>query len=721
MPPEPITSSRPAVPRGAWLAFLALSLLYSALAVAEMASLEATADEPTYFNSGRILLVEGWQQPIVRLHGPIPFFLNQLMVRDFPVTGYRVKDGDAALLLRGRLGLLPFAWLALALVFVWSARVFGWRSGLLCAALFALNPLMIGYGGLLAVDMVHAGAVLLCLYATWRYALAPGPLGLLAVGASLGLALGTKYLALLIVPCVGLAVVLATAAPARRARGAERARILLRAAAGGLAVGALALVVLHACYGFSVGFAPGDPAAYASRSVQRLVRLPVVGHVLALFPEPYLWGVDYQSSVGERPDWRSYADGRFGHGLKTYYLRAFLWKTPESVLLLVAWVCLRRGPAWLRGRATREERATVWLLVPTMLVVGGYLSLAKLQIGIRYVLPLYPMLFVLLGAAGLLPELRRARSLAALGVLVVGYQAVEVARDWPNLIAYFNRAAGGQAHAYRHFIDSNADWAQLGRTGIDELRASEPDTLEVLPRNSGPRFGRLAVKCPDLVRPDPEDPSRSRHWLDPIPFERHLGAAWWVFDVTPAAFEAAIARTGDERVRADFALALLGAGERERALAQVERLSPERAQPLRDLVQRLERAAQEGATAGDFDRLAQAWAAFDRYDLVEGLLRAHPRPDDSPWRLALARSIAMQHRPLEAIDVLMPHRGEDAASDMLAVALLFDARRFDEAADILERRLEGAAPEQATLLQEQLDVVRAEQRQHERFFRLDGR
>jgi len=385
MPLLQASGSFPAVGRGTWIGLALLLAFYTLLTVWEMATLDATADEPTYFNSGRIIAVEGWEQPITRLHGPIPYYANQLFVGEFPRGGYRVKDDDRGLLLRGRLGTLPFGWLALAVVFAWSLCAFGPRGALVSAGLFALNPLLLAFGGLLAVDMVHTAAVLLCLFLTWRLLVgrdelrASVLLQVVCIGATLGLAFATKYLAVLFAPFVVLATGARVAGLGWRS---GRLRALALGLGAALVTTAVAIVALHAAYGFSVATAPHDPAAYESSAVRTLVRLPLVGDVLSTFPAPWLHGVDSQAGVAEKPYRRAYVDGMYAHGEPTYYLRGFLWKTPEPVLLLTLWLLVFRVPRWLLGRGTREETALARFLVPAMLAVGVYLScFAALQIG----------------------------------------------------------------------------------------------------------------------------------------------------------------------------------------------------------------------------------------------------------------------------------------------------------------------------------------------------
>ena len=724
--PPPMRPDRPQALRRpvALLLLGALLAVYSVLAVRQMAIVGLTVDEPTYFNTGRIILASGWEHPITRLHGPLPYYANQLFAGDFPAGGFERAEDPARLVLRGRLGTLPFGWLAVIVVYLWSARVFGRGGGLVSAALFALNPLMIGYQGLLATDMVHSGAVILCLWLAWRAVLAPGAGRALAAGAGLGVAFATKYLALLVGPVVVVLVAARAFVVARGepAPGPRTGAALARAAGHGLLVTAAALVVLHASYGFRVGPASLDPGDYRSELVARLVGTPVVGPALALFPAPYLAGVDFQMEVGEGAHYTPYLNGRFAPRHATYYLWAFLLKTPELVLALTAWLLVQRLPRWLAGRGSLEERALAWTLLPPMAIALVYLSfLTGLQIGIRYVLPLYPMLFVLLGAVATAAWPRRlgARGRAAAALVLVLFHGVELARSWPNLLGYLNTLAGGQGRAYLHFNDSNADWGQLATAGLRELERTEELPFEVLSPFAGPRFGRVAIELRHLVQPDPEDLSRLRHWLLVLEPARYVGAAWWLFEATPEAFEQAVERAGDERARADLVVAHAGAGDLEAARRHLALLPPERAAPLAELLRLAETAAGDGAGREELLDAVAAWEAVGRFDRAEHLLRGRPELQGLPNHAhLLARALTKQGRLAEAIEVLEGQADLTAAGApglLLLTELYVRTNRHRDAVLVLERAAAraGGLPEP---VERRLADLRVEAEQRERYY-----
>ncbi len=609
--------------RGVVLVALAFVLVYTVLTVVQMRVVGDTVDETSYFNSGRLIREAGWIHPLTRLHGPLPYYANQLFVGAFPDGGWEEAEDPGALLFRGRLGLLPFGWLTAWVLFTWTRRVWGDRAGLLSLALFALHPTWIAYSGLLVTDVCHTATVLLCFWFLWRDLPRPSWRGALLTGIALGVSFGTKYLALLNGPLVVLAAA-GRAAWVRRHAGSSRPAATGRFFATALLVTAAAIGTLHACYGLRAGFAPPEREAYASDLIGGLVDTPVVGLFLRSFPSHYLAGVDYQMNVGEAQHLTPYLNGRFDAGHPTYYLWASFRKNPELVFALVLLGCAVFARRLASGRARFAETTTFCLLVPPVLVSGLYLSLfTALQIGVRYVLPACAAALIFAGASASTSFVARAstrRFAAGLATLTL-LGSLDLARNWPNLLGYYNVISGGQSHGYRWFSDSNTDWGQYARTGPTRLAARSP-AVELVPKFNGPRLGPVAIRLRDLVRPDPLAPSHLRHWLLTFEPVEHIGGAFWLFEPTVEEWTRRATQTQDERVRFELAVALYGADERDAALEQAALLaraprSPEEPQP--------------GVESGE-DSALPLGLRFDAF--VEGVEAARRAPESFPAFLA---------------------------------------------------------------------------------------
>jgi hypothetical protein len=82
-----------------------------------------------------------------------------------------------------------------------------------------------------------------------------------------------------------------------------------------------------------------------------------------------------------------------------------------------------------------------------------------LNIGIRHLLPVYPVLFILAGVLARARWRHRLSGTILLGALMA-WSAGEVWAVYPQTLAYFNEFAGGPKHGYHILVDSSYDWGQ---------------------------------------------------------------------------------------------------------------------------------------------------------------------------------------------------------------------------------------------------------------------
>jgi hypothetical protein len=97
--------------------------------------------------------------------------------------------------------------------------------------------------------------------------------------------------------------------------------------------------------------------------------------------------------------------------------------------------------------------------------------LTNLNVGDRYVLPVYPCLLLLCGAVW--TAARHRAVTAALVVAVVAIQCVDAMRYAPDYLSYFN-AFVSPDRSYMWLSDSNLDWGQ-GLLALREYEQAHPD------------------------------------------------------------------------------------------------------------------------------------------------------------------------------------------------------------------------------------------------------
>jgi hypothetical protein len=178
-----------------------------------------------------------------------------------------------------------------------------------------------------------------------------------------------------------------------------------------------------------------------------------------LLPEPYLYGLAFR--VASNAPVEDEAPGAFllgrlsDRGWWYYFPVTFALKTPLPLIALLA-VSL----ALLVRRRGDRASAALLLWMPAVVFTASLMA-QRLNLGHRYLLPAYPFLFTAAGAAAWTiggGASSRARRLL-LGGLLAWYAAGTLLLH-PHYLAYFNEAAGGPRHGYRHLVDSNLDWGQ---------------------------------------------------------------------------------------------------------------------------------------------------------------------------------------------------------------------------------------------------------------------
>lgn len=617
------------IPRGVRLVAAALLLVHALLIAGVGRAMGTAADESSYFNSGNIILRHGWKHNATVLQGPVPLYANQMLVPDFPSGGYDARKTPRAIVERGRLGTLPFALLSALVVFLWARRLFGEAGGLFALLLHALNPILLGYGSMLLVDAHHAAMVILTLFVLWCWLETRAPLLIPVLGLTLGFALATKYLTLFLALVVGTTVLVASA---RQARGAWQRARTATLTAGGMVL--CALLTMHALYRFHEPFASYRPDERSSDLMRTVATTPVVGQLVQAFPAPFLRGLDFQLWQGERV-WNNYMDGEIAHQHFDYFVWTVLYKTPEVVLVCAALVLVLRLPRLLRRDCPPAWRTAALVTFAYVLIAGGYLSFfTQMQLGIRYILPVYPILFLWLGAltSGLRPTGAPFVALfAAAGALL----ALDVRHNWPDLISYYNVSSGGQARAFLRFQGTNSDFGQYALTGVKLVRERYPG-VQLLGRLSGPRLGIVATDCKSIR-------TGVLEWVTVHPVVHHLGASWWVFEVSAESFERALADEVSPDRRRDLCIALLGAGRRAEALPHLALLDERRAAPLHEILAALD--AQERETNEEnLVRLVRAWNEVGRWDRGAALYGAHPELLRNSRAAAVARARACEER-----------------------------------------------------------------------------
>jgi 4-amino-4-deoxy-L-arabinose transferase-like glycosyltransferase len=273
-------------------------------------------------------------------------------------------------------------------------------------------------------------------YAFWEYAESDSPGWFYAAGVFLGLALATKFTAVLTVAGLGVGAVIFCVAgrqfslPGRTAYG-----VLQR-----LSVGLSAFVRL------------GLVAA-------AVVTLSYWGvHVLD-------WGAGLKQQLfrGEYGDPHFFLDGEISStGWWRYFPEVLAIKTPPATLILAAVSIVL---FFLGRRLTARDAA--FLIVPP-LGYGVAMAAMRFDIGWRVLLPAYPLLILVAArTATLVPRTGSLQTMVVASLTGAVLWSVTEARYLGRELSYANGLGATRANLHERLGDSNIDWGQ----GLKALKA----------------------------------------------------------------------------------------------------------------------------------------------------------------------------------------------------------------------------------------------------------
>jgi hypothetical protein len=293
----------------------------------------------------------------------------------------------------------------------WSRRRFGAAAGLLALGFTTFDPNLLAHGRYVTTDVIVSLFFFLTV-ASWIEYLDGDNRWMIATGLSLGAALASKYSALILLPVLlGLALL-------RRRR--DRWRGLA------IALGLAALVVAGA-YGretWRIVTGSGEIPSYWA-GLKIVTEHNAIGHITYL--------------LGERSQ----------YGWWQYFPVAFAVKTPAAVLLglvLIAWAAVRRR---------REIPFAAWAVFLTAAFYFAVAMTGRLNLGLRHILPVYPLLYVFGPAVA-----TRWTNGIRIAAVLLALTATESLTRYPHYLAFFNVFAGGPARGPEYLVDSNIDWGQ---------------------------------------------------------------------------------------------------------------------------------------------------------------------------------------------------------------------------------------------------------------------
>ncbi|MBI3315811.1 MAG: glycosyltransferase family 39 protein [Candidatus Omnitrophica bacterium] len=329
------------------------------------------------------------------------------------------------------------------LVFFFSKAFFGNAAGLASLFLYSFCPDIIAFSGLATSDLVIALFYFLSVIRFSGYLKDPSWKNLSLTAISTGLAFLSKFTALLLFPTM---LLIAIFLKKKKEISPKRVLVFL----------GLTLFTVWAGYFFEMKpllqNTPDPPKKIAF--LEKIGGEPLVRFAekqpipLATFASS-LGGLFFTRAAGTH----AYLMGEWSDtGWWYYYLVAFLIKNTLPMVLLSILSLL------LVKKAVPDRWTRCVLVVPVGLFFIATLP-DRAQAGIRYFLPIYPFLFLLMGGLVALMY-RHSKPLKILALALLFWHGTESLASFPDHLSYFSQGVGGSRNGYRYLRDSNIDWGQ---------------------------------------------------------------------------------------------------------------------------------------------------------------------------------------------------------------------------------------------------------------------
>jgi hypothetical protein len=436
-----------------------------------------------------------------------------------------------------------FSMLVAFMVFYWSRELYGAIPGLISLGLYVFDPNIIAHSQLVTTDIYITGMVLFCSYWLWKFANSRKWFDGLVFVILLGLAQLAKYTAVSLYFLFAIQLLVHDFPRLREAfsGGFLRAwKEMLRYLKYFLVVTFFSILIINTGFLFNRTFT--SLQSYQLKSdffgaIQSRI------HLIVPLPYPYLEGLDWITAK-ERTDLGFiyiYLLGRthFGEGFPGYYIIASALKVPiaTQIIMVASFVFYIWNKKYKLSFFKNE-----WFLLWLVLFYTVYFNFFyKSQLGIRYYLIVFPLLYVFAGS--LFKEWQKFTCLQtgialSLSVFLVG----SVFSKFPNYLAYFNEFVGDGKNSYKYLADSNLEWGQdaylLNAYKKDHDRAEKAPETPTLITETTTYF--VSINRLVGVINGPENYRWLRENFTPVDM---IGNSYLVYKITPEKMRALCAST----------------------------------------------------------------------------------------------------------------------------------------------------------------------------------
>ncbi|MBX2921745.1 MAG: glycosyltransferase family 39 protein [Chitinophagaceae bacterium] len=371
--------------------------------------------------------------------------------------GLKKSDGGDSDTRLGRYITFLFSLVSLYMVFKWSSEWYGEKAGLFSMGLTAFCPTFLAHSGLVTTDAYSVLVVLLVLYTFWKYLNTHSGKYFILFCICTGIAQITKqtffYLYILI-PLFLVIYYPLTKSPFQ-----------VKKALGNILIfTGINTFIINAGFLFYQTGQPLQEYVFVSKMFSNIQQeLSFLGNIPIPLPSPFLLGMDSVKYVDETGG--GYPEGSFpvvsilgfreqGKSYWFYYIVTIFFKTPIPTLLFFLPVFFYVFQKSNRSFFIKNELILVIPIVFFLIIMSFF---NNIQTGVRHILFLYPLLYILCGKIFLHLQSRISKAAIA---CCCAWLIVSVAGYANNYIPYTNEFITDKKLAYKKVGTTNLDFGQ---------------------------------------------------------------------------------------------------------------------------------------------------------------------------------------------------------------------------------------------------------------------
>jgi hypothetical protein len=373
-------------------------------------------------------------------------------------------------------------------VFIWSRKLYGIPAAFLALILYMLDPNIIAHSRLFTQDMFGACSVFIATYYFWSLLRFGGWQNLILSALTFSIAQICRFTSVHLVPIFIILSVFFYSPSILKALKEKNIPLIQQGIRRSLSYIILLAIsttlVLNIGFSFERSFTKFGDYKFISHSFTHLQENPLLKQLPIPIPYAYLPGLDFGKYkqetgfdsgipyfLGKLSFEYDNVEGFQIKAAKEYFLLAFLYKVPITTQILIV---LSVVSLLVERKNLDFGKNEAFLVIPSLFYLV-FMSFSTAQLGIRYILMIFPFLFVFSSRVVRGWNARRARYRLFVICLVI-YLLVSNLSYFPHYISYFNELVTDRKMSYKILADSNLDWGQ-NYNYLKQYLQSHPNAL----------------------------------------------------------------------------------------------------------------------------------------------------------------------------------------------------------------------------------------------------